>query len=314
MVAGNGGSAADAQHLAAEFVSRLVDDRPAMRAVALTTDTSILTAVGNDYGFERLFARQIEALGQPGDVFLAISTSGNSPNVLRALEQCRAHGHRHHRPHGKHRRQNAAALRLLPAHALRCHHVHPAGAPGSRAHLLACSSSAATLPRNQHRAAAKAESAWKPSFSPAASARGSPRAFDGLPKPMAPVAGRPFLEILLTQLQPRRLHPRSTLRRPSAHASFRTTSAHPSAACAIDYVIESVPLGTGGAIRLALAQAREESVLVLNGDTFLDADYAAMMRFHAAARRVSYASPSFISADITRYGGVTVEGQAHRRL
>ena len=92
MVAGNGGSAADAQHLVAEFVSRLVDDRPAMRAVALTTDTSILTAVGNDYGFERLFVRQIEALGQPGDVFLAISTSGNSPNVLRALELSREMG------------------------------------------------------------------------------------------------------------------------------------------------------------------------------------------------------------------------------
>jgi D-sedoheptulose 7-phosphate isomerase len=92
MVAGNGGSASDAQHVVAEFVCRLVDDRPAMRAVALTTNTSILTAVGNDYGFERLFARQIEALGQPGDVFLAISTSGNSPNIVRALEQCRAMG------------------------------------------------------------------------------------------------------------------------------------------------------------------------------------------------------------------------------
>ena len=86
MVAGNGGSAADAQHLAAEFVSRLVEDRPAMRAVALTTDTSILTAVGNDYGYERVFLRQIEALGQPGDVFMGISTSGNSPNILGALE------------------------------------------------------------------------------------------------------------------------------------------------------------------------------------------------------------------------------------
>ncbi|MDR3752820.1 MAG: SIS domain-containing protein [Terracidiphilus sp.] len=89
MAAGNGGSAADAQHIAAEFVCRLVDDRPAMRAVALTTNTSILTAVSNDYGFERLFARQVEALGQAGDVFLAISTSGNSNNILRALEQCR---------------------------------------------------------------------------------------------------------------------------------------------------------------------------------------------------------------------------------
>jgi D-sedoheptulose 7-phosphate isomerase len=89
MVAGNGGSAADAQHLVGEFVSRLVHDRPAMRAIALTTDSSILTAVSNDYGFDRLFARQIEAIGQPGDVFMGISTSGKSPNVLRALELCR---------------------------------------------------------------------------------------------------------------------------------------------------------------------------------------------------------------------------------
>lgn len=92
MVAGNGGSAADAQHLVAEFVSRLVEDRPAMRAVALTTDTSILTAIGNDYGYERSFARQVEALGQAGDVFMGISTSGRSPNILRALELCRQMG------------------------------------------------------------------------------------------------------------------------------------------------------------------------------------------------------------------------------
>jgi D-sedoheptulose 7-phosphate isomerase len=89
MIAGNGGSAADAQHLAAEFVSRLTVDRPAMRALALTTDTSILTAVANDYGYDRVFERQIEALGQPGDVFLGISTSGNSKNILKALALCR---------------------------------------------------------------------------------------------------------------------------------------------------------------------------------------------------------------------------------
>jgi D-sedoheptulose 7-phosphate isomerase len=92
MVAGNGGSAADAQHMVAEFVSRLVQDRPAMRALALTTDTSILTAIGNDYGFERSFARQVEALGQPSDVFFGISTSGRSPNVLAALSTCRELG------------------------------------------------------------------------------------------------------------------------------------------------------------------------------------------------------------------------------
>lgn len=92
MVAGNGGSAADAQHLVAEFVSRLVEDRPAMRAVALTTDTSILTAVANDYGYQHTFARQIEALGQRGDVFIGISTSGRSSNIVAALALCRELG------------------------------------------------------------------------------------------------------------------------------------------------------------------------------------------------------------------------------
>ncbi len=92
MVAGNGGSAADSQHLVAEFVCRLEKDRPALRAIALTVDSSILTAVANDYGYERSFERQIEALGQHGDIFLGISTSGNSPNVLRALALCRTLG------------------------------------------------------------------------------------------------------------------------------------------------------------------------------------------------------------------------------
>jgi D-sedoheptulose 7-phosphate isomerase len=89
LIAGNGGSAADAQHLAAEFLSRYLIDRRPLPAVALTTDTSVLTAVGNDYGFEHVFARQVRGLGRPGDVFLAISTSGRSPNVLHALEAAR---------------------------------------------------------------------------------------------------------------------------------------------------------------------------------------------------------------------------------
>ncbi|MEO6804544.1 MAG: D-sedoheptulose 7-phosphate isomerase [Edaphobacter sp.] len=92
LVAGNGGSAADAQHLVAEFVVRLTDTRPALRAIALTTDSSILTACGNDFGFDQIFARQVEALGQSGDIFLGISTSGNSPNILKALEKSRKSG------------------------------------------------------------------------------------------------------------------------------------------------------------------------------------------------------------------------------
>jgi D-sedoheptulose 7-phosphate isomerase len=89
LIAGNGGSAADAQHLAAEFLSRFLVDRRPLPAVAITTDTSVLTALGNDYGYEHVFERQVLGLGRPGDVFLAISTSGRSPNVLRALEAAR---------------------------------------------------------------------------------------------------------------------------------------------------------------------------------------------------------------------------------
>ena len=92
LVFGNGGSAADAQHVAAELVGRFSRERAGLAAVALTTDTSVLTSVSNDYGFERVFARQIEALGRPGDVALGISTSGQSPNVVVALQAGRARG------------------------------------------------------------------------------------------------------------------------------------------------------------------------------------------------------------------------------
>jgi D-sedoheptulose 7-phosphate isomerase len=92
LVFGNGGSAADAQHLAAELVGRYQRERAAMAAIALTTDTSVLTSIANDYAFERVFARQVEALGRAGDVALGISTSGGSPNVVAALEAARALG------------------------------------------------------------------------------------------------------------------------------------------------------------------------------------------------------------------------------
>ena len=94
LICGNGGSAADAQHLAAELVSTLTKDnlRQALGAIALTTDTSILTAISNDFGYDGVFERQVEALGRPGDVVLGISTSGNSENVVRAFERARAQG------------------------------------------------------------------------------------------------------------------------------------------------------------------------------------------------------------------------------
>lgn len=92
LIAGNGGSAADAQHIAGEFLSRLNFDRNPLPAVALTTDSSVLTAVGNDYGFDKVFERQVRGLGQKGDVFIAISTSGRSPNILAALKAAREMG------------------------------------------------------------------------------------------------------------------------------------------------------------------------------------------------------------------------------
>jgi D-sedoheptulose 7-phosphate isomerase len=92
LLAGNGGSAGDAQHIAGEFTGRMLYDRHPLPAIALSTDTSAMTAIGNDYGFESIFERQVIALGQAGDVLLALSTSGNSPNVLRALGAARARG------------------------------------------------------------------------------------------------------------------------------------------------------------------------------------------------------------------------------
>lgn len=89
LLAGNGGSAADAQHIAGEFVSRFAFDRPGLPAISLTTDTSILTAIGNDYGYERLFARQVQAHAQKGDIFIAYSTSGKSPNIISALQEAK---------------------------------------------------------------------------------------------------------------------------------------------------------------------------------------------------------------------------------
>ena len=90
--AGNGGSAADAQHWSAELIARFNYDRPSIASIALTVDTSAVTAIGNDYGYDYVFARQIEGLGQAGDVFIAISTSGNSPNIIRAIEAAKSKG------------------------------------------------------------------------------------------------------------------------------------------------------------------------------------------------------------------------------
>jgi D-glycero-alpha-D-manno-heptose 1-phosphate guanylyltransferase len=129
----------------------------------------------------------------------------------------------------------------------------------------------------------------------------------GVPKPMAPVAGRPFLEILLAQLQ-RAGCTRVVLSVGHLHSVIQDHFGASFHDMRLDYAIESVPLGTGGAVRLALQQIREESVLALNGDTFLQADYADMMRFHAAEGAAATIAVVH-QPDITRYGGVAVDGK-----
>ena len=134
--AGNGGSAAEAQHLAAELVGRFKFDRPGLAALALTTDASNLTAIGNDYGYECVFARQLDALGVAGDVFFALSTSGTSPNVLRGLE---AGTPKRTADGGLDRRggrSDASAVRLLHPHTLARHAPDPGRPLGSRPYRL----------------------------------------------------------------------------------------------------------------------------------------------------------------------------------
>lgn len=112
LLCGNGGSAADAQHIAAELVGRFMTNRRGLPSIALTTDTSILTAVSNDYGYDHVFERQVEALGGKGDLLIGISTSGNSPNVERALVKRTPDGNRHHRTAGTRRRTLPRPVRL----------------------------------------------------------------------------------------------------------------------------------------------------------------------------------------------------------
>ena len=126
LLAGNGGSAADAQHIAAEFVGRFIDDRAPLAAIALTTDTSALTAIGNDYGFEQVFERQVRALGRKGDVFIGISTSGRSPNIVAALQGGARAGPHHHRLHQGRADPDARAVRSHARRARRGDRADPA--------------------------------------------------------------------------------------------------------------------------------------------------------------------------------------------
>ena len=136
LLAGNGGSASDAQHIAGEFLSRLNYDRAPVAAIALAADGAVMTAIGNDYGYEQLFERQVRGLGQPGDVLVGISTSGRSGNILRALDAARAGGLATIGLTGKTGGGDAGALRSPPAGSVRFDAADPAAAHHRRSHHL----------------------------------------------------------------------------------------------------------------------------------------------------------------------------------
>jgi D-sedoheptulose 7-phosphate isomerase len=134
LLCGNGGSAADCQHIAAELVGRFERERPGLPAIALTVDSSALTAIGNDYSFDALFARQVEALGREGDFLLALSTSGNSRNVIEAMKAARARGMRLVAVTG---RDGGAMARLLGPSDFHLHVAHPRTMRIQEVHILA---------------------------------------------------------------------------------------------------------------------------------------------------------------------------------
>ena len=148
LLAGNGGSAADAQHIAGEFLSRLHYDRAPVAAVALTADSSVMTAIGNDYGFEHLFERQVLGLGREGDVLIAISTSGRSPNILQRAACGAAQRPHRGRLYWKRRRRHAGALRSVPARAIGLDPAYPTASHHRRAHNLRARRSAALPARS----------------------------------------------------------------------------------------------------------------------------------------------------------------------
>ncbi len=292
LFAGNGGSAADAQHLAAELVSRFAYDRPGLPAFALTTDTSVLTAIGNDYGYERLFARQIEAVGVAGDVFFGISTSGRSPNVLHALDVART------------RRLVTVGLtgRSGGEMASRCDH------------LLRVPSDATPRIQEGHIAIGHVvcqlieaelfpEAGVTESIVLAGGLGTRLRSVvNDLPKPMAPVRGRPFLSFVLDRLVDAGLQT-AILAVGYRYEAIQSHFGESYRGLALRYSVETEPLGTGGAIRLACEKAMGGDIFVMNGDTYVELDLDAMLRAHVDRRRSLTMAICHVP-DAARYGAL----------
>ena len=249
LFAGNGGSAADAQHLAGELVSRFAYDRPGLAAFALTTDTSVLTAIGNDYGYEHLFARQVQAVGVAGDVFFGISTSGRSPNILAAMRVAREKGLVTVGLTGRLGGQMSDLCDLLlrvPSDSTpRIQEGHIA-----MGHAI-CQIIEATIFPESLKGNARSMEAIILAGGLGTRLRS---VVADLPKAMAPVAGRPFLEHLLDFLVDAGFAS-AVLAVGYRADAIREHFGDRYRGLPLAYSVEGQPLGTGGAIRLAMNQA-----------------------------------------------------------
>jgi D-sedoheptulose 7-phosphate isomerase len=288
LFAGNGGSAADAQHWAGELVSRFYYDRPGLPAIALTTDTSILTAIGNDYGYEHTFARQVQALGRAGDVLVALSTSGNSPNILRAVEAARAAGVK---VVGFTGRKGGALASACDA----CFRVPADLTPRIQegheflGHLL-CSLIEARMSRDER------ERGHHPGRWP----RNAPARSRARPAQAARARrGPPFLAHLLDRFA------RAGLRRAILASGYRAEMIEDAIGMEwqgmqIVHSLEIERLGTGGALRHAARLLTGHGAHVVNGDTWLAYDPIALERTRTnATPRSAWRSRTWTTLRVT---------------
>ncbi len=300
MFCGNGGSAADAQHLAAELMGRFLVDRAPMASVALTVDTSALTAIGNDYGFEKVFARQVRGLGRAGDVLVGISTSGNSANIVEAFEAAKDIGHPHHRADRRRRRHDGDDSRPPDQCAIAQHAAHSGAAHRHRPYDLRAGRRLADMPMNGGLQAVIL-----------VGGRGTRLGAmtDACPKPLIEIGRRPFLDRLIANLARHGFTDIVLLAGYLADQLQALEARGPDLGCRITCLVEPAPAGTAG----ALLHAREhlaEQFLLLNGDSLFDINYLDLCVPPITPYHTLGVVALRSMADTGRYGRVTLSGDA----
>lgn len=311
LFAGNGGSAADAEHLAGEFIGRFLHDRPSMAGIALTSNAAVITAVGNDFGFSEIFARQIEALGRPGDVFVALSTSGYSINVIKALKVARSLGITTIGLTGRDGGDMAALcdieIRVPSDSTPLIQQAHMA-----IGHLICAHVERALHPAQAKRVVGRADTplAYPCVLLVGGSGTRLGSLTQATPKPLLPVAGRPFLDHLLDEIV------RQGFTRVVLLAGFeglqivdRYRGHHSCSDGVVDIevIVETTPAGTGGALA-GLSHLQDNEFLLMNGDSWFDIDLRAFVDSPLEAGLMSRMALCRVP-DARRYGTVRLDGE-----